>query len=73
MVNYVLAVMCLNLMLGNMTGKPFSPLQPMLLFLVAPLAAHYMGVTGQVERLLPQVLTALAWLVFMGKMTIISI
>ena len=46
LVNYSLAVMSLNLMLHNMTGKAFSPLQPMLLFPLAPVVAFYMGVTG---------------------------
>ena len=46
LVNYSLAVMSLNLMLHNMTGKAFSPLQPMLLFPLAPVVAYYMGVTG---------------------------
>ena len=46
LVNYSTAVMSLNLMLHNMTGKPFSPLQPMILFPLAPVVAYYMGVTG---------------------------
>lgn len=46
LVNYALSVMSLNLMLHNMTGKPFSPLQPMLIFPLAPLMAYYFGVTG---------------------------
>ena len=46
LVNYSIAVMSLNLMLHNMAGKSFSPLQPMLLFPLAPVVAFYMGVTG---------------------------
>ena len=72
MVNYVLSEMALNLMLHNMTGKPFSPLQPMLLVPLAPLVAYHMGVTGEAERLLPQVLTLLVWIIFIVKMTIIG-
>ena len=72
MVNYTLAVMSLNLMLHNMTGKPFSPLQPMLLVPLAPVVAYHMGVTGVFERLLPQVLTVMVWIIFIVKMTIIG-
>ena len=48
MINYVLAVMCLNIMVHNMTGKPFSPFQTILLIPLTPLMAHYVGASEDV-------------------------
>ena len=73
MINYVLSYITLNLMLHTMTGKPFSPFQPMVLLPVVPLVAHhYIGVSPEVERLLPMVITVFTWLAFMFKMGILS-
>ena len=41
MINYVLAMLCFNIMIHNMTGKSFSPLQPILIIPLIPLMAHY--------------------------------
>lgn len=54
LINYVISTITLNLMLFNMTGKPFSIIQPIILLPVIPLVAyHFIGVTPEVERLLP--------------------
>ena len=73
MINYVLSYITLNLMLHTMTGKPFSPIQPMVLLPAVPLVAyHYIGVSPEVERLIPMVITVFTWLAFMFKMGILS-
>jgi len=73
MINYTLSVITLNMMLHNMTGKPFSILQPMLLLPMIPLAAYqFLGVGAEVEKLLPRAVTVLAWLIFVSKMGILS-
>ena len=71
-VNYVLSVITLDLMLHNMAGKSFSIVQPVILLLVVPFIAHYLNLPSEVQRMIPVALTILTWLIFMGKMTIIS-
>ena len=46
MVNYVISVMTFNLMMHNMTGKPFQTFQPIVLLLTIPFICHYSGVGG---------------------------
>ena len=73
MVNYVLSSITINLMLHNMAGKAFSIFQPMLLLLLLPLVAHhFFEVDAEVERLIPKVMTGLAWIIFIGRMYILS-
>ena len=88
MCNYTLACITLNLMLHNMAGKPFSPLQPAILLLVVPFVSKY-SITplvdqyynyfydiqvnrSDVELIIPQVITVFAWLVCVGKIAILS-
>lgn len=73
MINYVISYVTLNLMIHTMTGKPFSMFQPMVLLPAVPLVAyHYIGVSPEVERLLPMVITVFTWFAFMFKMGILS-
>ena len=73
MVNYVLSVITLNLMLHNMTGKSFSTAQPMLLLPLVPLVAyHLIGVSPEIERAIPMVITVAAWVIFVTKMAVLS-
>ena len=72
MVNYVLSSIVLNLMVHNMTGKPFTIFQPTLLLLVLPFAAHYARVGTDLEAMVTVFVTAAGFFIFVGKMTILS-
>ena len=74
LVNYVLANIIWNLMIHHMTKQPFSSImQPSLILLIVPLVAyHCFDISGETERLLPQISTALAFLIFFWKMIIVA-
>ena len=72
-VNYVLASITLDLMVYNMTKKPFYALQPVLVLLLIPLVAHHVfKVDAVVERILPQILAVVAFIFFMVKIGTIA-
>lgn len=73
MVNYVLSSIVLNLMVHNMTEKPFSIFQPTLLLLLLPFAAHYAKVGADLEAMVTVFVTAAGFFIFMSKMIILSI
>ena len=68
----VIADIVLNLMLHNMTGRKFSPLQPALLILLIPsILILGFGLDGAVEKNLIRAITAFAFFGFYVKMSII--
>ena len=70
----VLIDITLNLMLHNMTHRKFHPvLQKDLLFILIPLLMILgFGLEGQIEQLIVQVATVMAFFNFIIKMAIIS-
>jgi len=72
MVNYVLSSIVVNLMVHNMTKKPFSVLQPTLLLLLVPFAFHFAQVGPQVESMVTVGVTIVAFMIFMTKMSVLS-
>ena len=73
MINYAMADVTLNLMLHNMAGRSFSIFQFSIFMLLGPIIAFYtVGLSVEMERMIPKVICPLAWCVFMSKMTILS-
>jgi len=72
LVNMVIADIILNLMLHNMTGRKFSPLQPALLIILIPsILILGFGLDGAVEEYLIKAITLFSFLGFYVKMSII--
>ena len=71
-VNFVIADITLNLMLHNMTGRRFSPLQPALLLLLLPIVLVIgCGLEGTAEDLLIKGVALLSFVSFYVRMAII--
>lgn len=75
LVNYVISNITFNLMLDTMAGKKFSYFfQPAIGLLILPLIAfHAFGVAAETEILITRVMTALALLYFVVRLTIVAI
>ena len=68
MINYAMADVTLNLMLHNMAGRSFSIFQFSIFMLLGPIIAFYtVGLSVEMERMIPKVICPLAWCVFMCK------
>ena len=68
----VIADITLNLMLHNMTGRRFSPLQPALLLLLIPIVLILgLSLNGAAEDLLIKGVALFAFLSFYVRMSII--
>lgn len=73
-VNFVLSNMTLNLMVHNMSGRPYPIFQKSVLLLLVPLIVyHGLGVSAETEVIVTRVITLVALLVFVWKMIVISV
>ena len=73
MINYAMADITLNLMLHNMAKKPFTFFQTNVFILLLPIVAYYtVGLSVEMERMIPKIICPLAWILFMTKMSILS-